>query len=393
MINQTQLDMTKLVYALFLSFIIISITSAQDQSGYMKPPAAMIDLVDAPSPPSVQMSPDKSWIMFSHRSPLPTIKELAQPELRLAGLRINPQIFTRSRQRPINNIRFQKPGEKMERGLKNLPSDLKIQHFAWAPDSKHIAFSHETNDGLELWIADTKSFEAKRIGKFHLNSTMTSPMDWLDGEQLLVLKAPFKPDDAPLEAAVPSGPNIKENLGLEAPVRTYQDMITNKHDEDLFEFYTTAQLAAVSVSGETKDLGEPAIYQTISPSPDGLMIMAKKIHKPFSYIVPYYRFPIDVEILNRSGELTQTIAEIPIQEKRPKGFDATQSGPRNHGWRSDKPHQIYYVEALDAGDPKKDIEKRDAVYLLNAPLMDSAKNYLRLPEDSAIYNGAMMNKP
>lgn len=359
--------MKALTKILFCGLICFTFSAQAQQTGYMKPPSAITDIVDAPAPPRVSMSPDKSLILYTHRAPLPSIEELAEPELRIGGLRINPQIFSRARTRPYISMKFQKPGEKAEREVKGIPSGVKIQHLSWSSDSKHIAFSNTTDMGLELWIADTETFSAKRLGDFYLNAAMTSPIEWADNENILALKAPYKADDVPKKSAVPAGPNVQQNLGVKAPVRTYQDMLKNQGDVELFNFYTTSQLVQVSLNGMAKNLGVPAVYRSVSISPDGSMIMAKKLKEPYSYVVPYSRFPTDVEILNRNGETSKVLASIPLQEKRPKGFDATQSGPRSHGWRSDQPHTVYYVEALDGGDPKKEFAKRDAIYLVEAP--------------------------
>ncbi len=352
---------------LFAFILLVNYNLTAQSSGYMTPPQAIIDIVDAPIAPIATASPDKEWILYAQRSSLPSLEELSQPELRIGGLRINPAVFARSRTRPFVTIRVQKTNEKMERGILGLPANPKIQHFSWSHDSKHFAFSNTTEKGLELWVVDLASRNARKLSNFYLNGTLTSPIEWIDNENLLVLATTSSPEDAPEKPMVPAGPNIKENLGTKAPARTYQDLLKNKHDEDLFTFYTMAQLTSISLDGTTRNLGTPSIYQSVEVSPDGLMIMANKIKQPYSTLVPYYRFPQDVEILNRSGERTHVIAEIPIQEKRPKGFDATQLGPRNHGWRSDAPHQIYYVEALDEGNPQVDADKRDAVYLLDAP--------------------------
>ena len=58
--------------------------------GYKIPPKAIADLVDAPITPNVLLSPDKKHLLILERTSLPSIEELSQPELRLAGLRINP---------------------------------------------------------------------------------------------------------------------------------------------------------------------------------------------------------------------------------------------------------------------------------------------------------------
>ena len=86
----------KNVMFIFVLFFCGSIC-AQDAATYQLPPKAILDLVEAPSTPVVLFSPDKAWMVFLERSDYPTIEELSRPELRIAGLRINPDNFGQSR--------------------------------------------------------------------------------------------------------------------------------------------------------------------------------------------------------------------------------------------------------------------------------------------------------
>jgi hypothetical protein len=79
---------------LFLLFNFL--LNAQD-AGYQKPPKQIQDLVEAPLTPAVRLSPDGKFLLLLAQPGYPTIAELAQPELRLAGLRINPSIHGGSR--------------------------------------------------------------------------------------------------------------------------------------------------------------------------------------------------------------------------------------------------------------------------------------------------------
>ena len=65
--------------------------------------------------------------------------------------------------------------------------------------------------------------------------------------------------------------------------------------------------------------------------------------------------------------MVKTMAEIDLDEVRPKGFDATRLGARGMAWRGDRPATLYWAEALDGGDPKAETEERDAVYMSDAP--------------------------
>ena len=111
-------------------------------------------------------------------------------------------------------------------------------------------------------------------------------------------------------------------------------------------------------------------------SPDQNYLLTEEIKKPFSYLVPYYRFPFHVSVLNLDNGLSNLIADIPIDEVRPKGFDATRVGIRSVSWRRDKPSELYWVEANDGGDPKKKVEHRDIIYTLSSPFDPSSANEL-----------------
>jgi hypothetical protein len=73
------------------------LVNAQDTPGYQTPPDVITQLVDAPATPAVLFAPDKSVMVMLDRSDLPSIEELSRPELRIAGLRINPDNFGPSR--------------------------------------------------------------------------------------------------------------------------------------------------------------------------------------------------------------------------------------------------------------------------------------------------------
>ena len=52
---------------------------------------------------------------------------------------------------------------------------------------------------------------------------------------------------------------------------------------------------------------------------------------------------------------------------------ATQKGRRYVSWRDDKPAELMYVEALDEGDPAKEVPYRDQVYTLAAPFQGNGR--------------------
>ncbi len=73
-------------------------TDTHDRHGYRRPPPEIATIVDAPVQPSLSFSPDRTRVLQLYRpSPYPPISELARPETKLAGLRIETDLWARSR--------------------------------------------------------------------------------------------------------------------------------------------------------------------------------------------------------------------------------------------------------------------------------------------------------
>jgi len=252
--------------------------------------------------------------------------------------------------------------------LTGLPENPNIRNVTWSPSGKTIAFTIDEKDGQRLWVADVRSRKCRKLFSGRLNSTYGSPFEWLPDNQTLLCKIVPENRDMPPEAPeVPSAPVIQESTGKKSPARTFQDLLKNSYDEALFEYYVKAQLVRVDLDGNTVSLGKPQLFRTFEPSPNGNYILVQAVHKPFSYLVPGYRFPYRVEIWNMDGQVIKEMADLPLAESIPIGFGAVATGPRSFSWRSDTPATLYWVEAQDGGDPKKKVDIRDRVFMLPAP--------------------------
>src|SRR5437868_2926184 len=180
---------------------------APAQIGYRRPPKAVTDVLDAPPPPAVVVTPTRGHLLLVQGVRYPAVADVAAPMLRLAGLRINPQ----------------------------------------------------TNG------------------------------------------------PPPIAPPVPPGPVVQESEGKAAPVRTFQDLLQNPHDEALFDYYAVARLATVDVgNGRVTPLGQPGVFAEADPSPDGRLLLVERVHRPYSYLYPVSSFPHDVEIWDRSGNVVHT---------------------------------------------------------------------------------------
>ncbi len=353
---------------------------AQEDIGYQLPPEEIVNLIDAPPTPSVRIDPKGQWILLLERPSLPTIEELVQPELRLAGLRINPKTNAKSRSYYYIGLSLLSIGERYTKQIKGLPPNPKIKSVLWSPDSEKIAFTITKEDGIELWIAYVKNFQAKNLTKAVINDALYGePYCWLSNSKGLIYKSIIDDrPEPPQKPIIPTGPVINENVDKKAPVRTYQDLLKNAYDEELFEYYMSSKLMSVDLKGRSKSLGATGMIESFDISPDGTYLLVQTIHRPFSHIVPWYRFSTLVEIWDINGSRVKQIADLPLAEDIPKGIGAVAEGPRSFTWRADAPAILYWVEAQDGGDPHKDATFRDKLFYLESPFEGRPQEVLLL---------------
>ena len=386
-----------------------------ENSSYNQPPQNILDIMRAPAPPVPLVSPTRDRILLVAMEEYPSIERVALPYLRLAGVRIEPK----------NRSKHDTPGGY---GIAPCVQSLDLVQLAdhsqksidisklscadglnWSADGQHFAFTDKTEDAVELWIGDAKTAKISRISGVKLNPMMGDVMRWMpDQKNLLVKLVPkgaklaaktaTKPATKPaakpatksamkaaeIEASTQEGPSIQETSGEKGQSSTYErrDTLSNKHDEDLFDFYGTSQLALVNVlSGTVTVVGTPAIYDDADPSPDGTHLLISEIIRPYSYLTTSDRFPKKVEIWNianlaRIGH--HLIADLPLADRVP--VRGVPLGPRDFSWRPNRPATVIWAEALDGGDWNVKVASRDKVMLSEAPFEAAPAEIFRLEQ-------------
>ena len=369
----------KLLFRIFLFLLFPGLLIAQENLEYQKPPASILELVDAPLAPAVLIDSNGENAILIYRNAYKTLDELSEQELRLGGLRINPKTNIGSRTVYYNNLKVKKTSGKLEHQVIGLPSNPRLSNFKISPDEKLMAFLNTEENAVQLWILDIEKASARKLSALKVNANMGYAINWFKDNQALLLKTipDNRKDLINILQAIPEGPTVMVSEGEKAQNRTYQDLLSSPNDEHNFEQLAISEIKKISLNGEVMDFLPSAMYGGIGISPNGEYVMVDTYKKPFSYIVPYYRFPFETQIFDKNGNLVSKVNDVPLNEVQPKGFMATRMGKRDMGWRSDQPATLYWTEALDKGDPEIEVAFRDAVYEMPAPFSGEPKLLLK----------------
>jgi len=371
--------MKKFIFVPFLLFAISVL--AQENITYQKPPAEILELVDVERAPGVYIDDNKEYMLLLYRDAYKSIEELSQQELRLAGLRIDPKTNIGSRTSYYNNIRIKnlKDKELVIKDVAGMPENPRLTNLSFSPNQKLLSLTNTTVDGVELWVLDIENASMRKISGPKINANMRSAINWFEDSKNLLVKfvSADRKELTDSKKAIPSGPTISVNDGKKAQNRTYQDLLKNKNDEFNFEQLARSELYKISIDGEKELWLGSDMYTGIRFSPDGRYVMINTVGKPFSYLVPYYRFPSKTSIYTSDAQFVETVVEVPLIEDLPKGFMAERKGKRSFSWRSDKPATLIYAVALDEGDPENEVEYRDEVFELQEPFNGNPRSILK----------------
>jgi dipeptidyl aminopeptidase/acylaminoacyl peptidase len=371
--------MKKPILILIPALAINLFSSAQENLTFQKPSAEILALADYQRAPTVTMDSKKEFMLLSYRDTYKSLNDLNQEEMRLGGLRINPVTNISSTIAYINNLKIRKISAQDEIQVSGLPQNPRITNISMSPNEKKIAFTNTTSKGVELWVLDVETAQATRLTEAIINANMGNPISWLnDNENLLVRLLP-KSRAALIDTKkdLPKGPTVSVSDGSISQNPTFQDLLKNKSDEQNFETLITSDLYKISITGKAEIFKTSAMYADVNVSPDRNYILITTIQKPFSYVVPYYRFPETSIVYDINGNEIKVVNEVPLVENIPKGFDSAPKGKRDMDWRDDKPSTLYYVVALDEGDKANKAELRDEVFLWNAPFTSEATSLLK----------------
>ncbi len=310
--------------------------------------------------------------MLLDRQLYPSIELVAEPILRLAGVRINPRIGSSQHLTHVTGLSIQPLDGSPPRRIA-LPQKALIEMPTWSHDGRRVAFARDVDDHVELWVADAATGAAKLVPGVRINDVLEEPRDdfspiaWLaDNRHILALIVPAGRGPTPAAQRVPTGPNVQETAGRKSQMPTFPDLLASPHDEDVFEYFATSQLARIdSETGQVEPIGAPALITSAITSPDGKYLLVNTVRRPFSYRVPFEYFTRKTEVWEANGRPVATVADLPISDEIPR--HGVPTGPRQVEWQPLHDARLMWTEALDGGDPTTKAPYRDQLMALAAP--------------------------
>jgi dipeptidyl aminopeptidase/acylaminoacyl peptidase len=267
-----------------------------------------------------------------------------------------------------------------------LPRAAKLSAPIWSPDGKQFAFTHTSAHSIELWVGSTATGQTRRIEGVTINGVLAGggafrePVEWMgDNRTLLIRVIPGGRGAIPATTTIPKGPHVQESLGNAGPAPTFEDLLSTPHDEELFDYYATAQLAYLDpANGKTNSFGKPGIFTVVRPSPDDKHLLVGRLHRPYSYQLPSGAFPQEVEVWDRSGAVEYEVASLPLADHIP--LAGVRTGPRFIEWLPEKAATLTWVEALDGGNPKENVPNRDKILALASPFHEKPREIFKTKE-------------
>jgi len=349
--------------------------SLQPATQWQSPPKDLLEVLHAPQLPRAWTAPTGEYLLLADPMLYPPLAELAAPMHKLAGIRVNPATKGHHGQHGSTSPRLVQVEDGATTPL-DLPVDAEVHDVEWTVDGQRFALTVGHADHIGLWVGSVEG-EMIRIEDLALNPLMGTAVSWLpDQKRLLVRRIPQR-EPAPEPPAIPAGPEILEGAGTSAR-STYEarNLLETAHDDALFEYYATSELIIVDpATGKVKAVGAPDLYTTAEFSPDGEYILVEHLVGPWSHEVAWWRFASEIEVWNDRGALVANIASLPVADEVP--VHGVPLGPRSVSWRPTAPHTLFWVEALDGGDPVANVPHRDRLMRLDAPFTAEPREVFR----------------
>ncbi len=366
-----------LLLCCFISLSLHQLAFAQETNtnGWQSPDEDIMKILHAPQLPRTSLSPTRTHMLLSNPIIYPSLSELASPMLKLAGIRVNPS----------NNYYHGRHGGtdprilSLENGTTtalNIPDDAEVLSTYWTADGQRFALSVGFEDRIELWLGNIEG-QVTQVPGIILNPLMDREISWFPDQEKILIRNIKQRGAAPEQSTVPTGPKILEDAGASAR-STYEsrNLLETAHDDALFTYYTQCELVIYNTkTKQTKVVGPTATYASASISPDGNYLLVERLKQPWSHEVAWWRFANDIEVWDLDGNLVKTVVNQALANEVP--VHGVITGPRNVSWQPTAPHTLFWIEALDGGNPVAQADYRDKLMSWELPFTSDPKEVFK----------------
>ena len=346
-----------------MSLLLLSAVLSAHATDWQQPPQEVLDVLHAPQLPWVWTAPSGKHLLLADPVSYASLEEYAAGWYELGGVRIKPGTGLRHGSHGGTSPRIV-PVEGGSEVALDLPDDAELHSVSWTADGQRFALTVERDHEVGLWVGDVSGAVTELEG-IRLSPMLGGAVSWMpDQKRLLVRAVPEDRGEEPAAPPIPAGPAVQEGAGATAR-STYEarNLLKTAHDDALFSHYAVSQLLVVDPKKDKRTtLGAPGAYATASPSPDGRYLLVERMVGPWSHAVSWWRFGHEIEVWDRKGNVVAEVATLPVADEVP--IHGVPEGPRGVGWQSTAPHALWWVEALDGGDPVAEVPHRDRLMRL-----------------------------
>jgi dipeptidyl aminopeptidase/acylaminoacyl peptidase len=319
--------------------------------------------------------PTGEYLLLADPVYYPSLEALAAPMHKLAGIRVNPVLNSIHGRHGATSPRLVRVEDGGVVPLA-LPPDLQVLGVDFSADGRRFALTVATSDHIGLWVGGVDE-RLREVEDVALNTLIADAVSWTpDQEHLVCLRVPER-GPTPEPPAIPAGPETAEGEGASAR-STYEagNLLQTAYDDELFKYYFVSEPVIVDpADGSATVIGEAGFYTEVDFSPDGEYILVERLVGPWSHEVAYWRFGQKIEVWNALGEPVAEVAVLPLADAVP--VHGVRTGPRMVFWRATAPQDLYWIEAIDGGDPVAEVPHRDRIMVLREPFTGEPSEVFR----------------
>ena len=338
----------------FLFFVVLCVPFANaEQTSYKRPPQQIEDLVLTVPTPTPVFNSDCSAVLLMYGNSTIPIEEVPLNGLFLANVHINPNKYCRMREKGYHTLSFKRVPNGEELKISGLPEGGTVLHAVWYPTGDKVLIFHSESDGVYLYSAALEDGRAQRVSLRRINTTARKFVVWVNDTDFITACV-VEGVEAPTRG-VPTGPIVQESLGKKTRARTVQGLLHDDYDVQCFKHYFTSQLVRISPAGE-QTIGEPALYRTVSISPNKQYLIVYRVTEPYSHSEVFMKLKSKTTIEDLKGNVVKVVKQR-----------------NNLSWRPDKAATLTWTVNAKKDNP----DYKCSVYEQEAPFTEKRRLVIR----------------